>query len=288
MLEARADADLVAEARSAREAWEAAQGGSSPSRWLEAECYHELSRRGWSLRGIADACGTNKDSVSVLIRMVSTYVDKDSRPSFWTAYSGTRADTRTVHVSQNSGCFEWHTPVEYIEAARMVLGQIGLDPASSDVAQETVGAARYFTAQDDGLSRPWSGTVWCNSPYNQKLVDKFVLKLCEHFDQGDVTAALLLTNNCTETLWFQRAAKSAAAMCLPAGRVQFLDEEGNPGAPLQGQVVAYFGPDVERFLTTFGGFGFCARIERSPRSAPAQPHAGRDGQTADILLRDRA
>jgi ParB family chromosome partitioning protein len=288
-IEARVDADVIAEARRAREAAEAAEAESSPSRWREADAYAELSKRGWRVRRIADECGTNRNSVSVMIRMVSQYCDSHIRPSFWAAFGEIHGDKKPVQVSQNSGQEAWYTPPEYIEAARAVLGEIDLHPASSEKAQETVQARQFFTIEGDGLSKRWEGRIWLNPPYNQNLVDKFVLKLCEHFDQGEVTAALLLTNNCTETLWLQRAAKSAAAICLPAGRVHFLNEEGDPvGAPLQGQVLSYFGPEVERFLTTFHDFGFCARIERSTRSAPAQPHAGRDGQTAGILFRDRA
>jgi hypothetical protein len=29
-----------------------------------------------------------------------------------------------------------------------------------------VPTARYFTAEDDGLTQPWDGLVWCNPPYS--------------------------------------------------------------------------------------------------------------------------
>ena len=68
-------------------------------------------------------------------------------------------DTQLV-VTKYTGEVEWHTPAQWIEAARRVLGAIDLDPASSDRAQETVGAETYFTKETDGLSRPWAGRVW--------------------------------------------------------------------------------------------------------------------------------
>jgi DNA N-6-adenine-methyltransferase (Dam) len=110
---------------------------------------------------------------------------------------------------------------------------------------------------DDGLSRPWEGCVFLNPPYSADLVGKFTAKLVTHHQAGDVTAAVLLVNNATDARWFQAAAKACAALCFPAGRVRFLDEQGNPGAPLQGQAILYFGREVEGFVREFGQFGFC-------------------------------
>jgi hypothetical protein len=68
-------------------------------------------------------------------------------------------------VSCNTGDNEWYTPARFIDLARKVMGGIDLDPASSDIAQETVQATTYFTKDDDGLSREWAGKVWLNPPY---------------------------------------------------------------------------------------------------------------------------
>jgi hypothetical protein len=56
-------------------------------------------------------------------------------------------------VTLNTGEIEWHTPPEYLERVRAVLGGIDLDPASSKVAQKSVRAKRYFTKVEDALNR---------------------------------------------------------------------------------------------------------------------------------------
>ena len=160
------------------------------------------------------------------------------------------------HVSNNSGNNEWYTPPQYIAAARAVLGTIDLDPASSDVANLTVGAETYYTIENDGLSRRWNGRVWMNPPYATKLIDKFSKKLVKHFTRGDVIEAIVLVNNATETTWFQGMLIHAAAVCFISRRVKFIDMNGEPsGAPLQGQAILYFGNNKALFAEAFTQFG---------------------------------
>jgi ParB family chromosome partitioning protein len=189
---------------------------------------------------------------------------------------GGAADVITAppHVAQATGNPEWYTPVEILNAARTVLGGFDLDPASSDRAQENVRAVTFYTKEHDGLSKPWSGRVWLNPPYANGLVDRFAEKLATHFEAGEVTAAAVLVNNSTETRWFSRLAAVASAICFPRGRVRFLDPEGNPGAPLQGQAVLFLGADVEAFVRAFAQFGFCARVMEEGTRRRVQDCAG--------------
>jgi hypothetical protein len=95
----------------------------------------------------------------------------------------------------------------------------------------------------------------------------FTAKLCEEYEVGNVSAAVLLTNNATDTAWWQRAAAVAAAVCFPSGRVRFLRPSGEEAeTPLQGQSVLYFGRAVPAFAATFGAFGVVYRSERRRRS----------------------
>ena len=124
------------------------------------------------------------------------------------------------HVSNNSGENEWYTPPEYIEAARKAMGGIDLDPASSEVAQDTVGATEYFTIDDDGLSREWHGNVWLNPPYSRGLCAEFVQKLLAEIEEQRVKQAILLSNNSTETIWWQKAWAETPAICFPDRRIK--------------------------------------------------------------------
>jgi len=170
-----------------------------------------------------------------------------------------REEEKNVHVSNNSGENEWYTPEIYIKAARNVMGGIDLDPATSEVANRIVKASTYFTAQDDGLTRDWPvGRIWMNPPYAQPLMGQFAEKMAKEVERG--SESVVLVNNATETVWFQRMAGVCNAICFPRGRIRFLDPEGNPsGAPLQGQAIIYSGPNFEKFQSEFEGFGLVVR-----------------------------
>ena len=60
---------------------------------------------------------------------------------------------------------EHYTPPEITDAAREVFGgEIDLDPASSAEANGLVRAKAFYTQEDNGLTLPWEGNVWCNPP----------------------------------------------------------------------------------------------------------------------------
>ena len=165
------------------------------------------------------------------------------------------------HVSYNSGDNEWYTPKQYIEAARKVMGGIDLDPASSHEANKIVQATRYYTIEDNGLILPWSGRVWLNPPYSLDLMGKFIDRLCMYCKNGEVTEAIVLVNNATETGWFNKLVSIGRDVCFIRGRVRFWGPEGEMGAPLQGQACIYCGDNERKFYEEFKRFGWIAIIE---------------------------
>lgn len=166
------------------------------------------------------------------------------------------------HVSQNSGDNEWYTPAEYLDAARLVMGGIDLDPASSETANSIVNAAKFYTAKDDGRAQEWAGRVWMNPPYAQPLVSEFSEKLASSVEAGTVSQSVVLVNNATETQWFQRMVSVSAAICFPLARIKFWSPSKDTAAPLQGQAFLYSGANVDQFCGVFTNFGFIAVVRR--------------------------
>lgn len=177
-----------------------------------------------------------------------------------TSYHRGEAGKNKPHVSYNSGENEWYTPPEYIEAARRVLGTIDLDPASSDHANETVKAAKFYTIETDGLAHQWQGKVWMNPPYAGDWIKQFASKFASHVKQGDITEGIVLVNNATETQWFLELVKTASAIVFLTGRIKYLSPTGEKNAPLQGQAIIYFGERSEAFRSEFDRFGWGATL----------------------------
>lgn len=159
---------------------------------------------------------------------------------------------------------EWMTPPEVVQVVRKVLGGIELDPASTFVANQTVGAAQIYTKTNDGLAQNWTTarTIFLNPPYSNP--GPFVAKLVDAKLKNPRLRAILLVNNATDTAWFRHAMVEARAVYFPK-RIQFV-----PPVVLEkkhtnrhGQAFLYFGPAADNFLASlFSAFlGFGLKVE---------------------------
>ena len=142
---------------------------------------------------------------------------------------------------------------------RVFGGTIDLDPASCELANSVVKAKRYFTIEDDGLSKAWTGRIFLNPPYNKGVLVRFINKLCDEIAAGHCAEAILITRASTDTLWFKKLVASGAMVCFPR-RVHFWshaenkpkDDEWHTKRP---STTFYFGPHAKKFRAVFKKHG---------------------------------
>lgn len=156
------------------------------------------------------------------------------------------------------GSFEWYTPKQYVEAARLLMAGIDLDPASCDLANQTVKARKFYTLETDGMNNPWHGSVFLNPPYGldengDSIVETWVNRLIDEYECGNVREAVLLVNATTERKWFK--ALWAYPICFTDHRICFYNGDGHQKQPTQGNAFVYFGKHPLTFAEAFRSFG---------------------------------
>lgn len=156
-------------------------------------------------------------------------------------------------INQDSGDVEYYTPAWVTEAASMVMGGIDLDPASCEVANKTVGAARYFTAADNGLMMPWYGRVWMNHPFGKAHNRQWINKLVAEFNAGNISQACCICFASTSEAWFQPLFNYT--QCYLSPRLNYISQGNIKKGVSKGSVVTYLGPHVDRFVAVFGQHG---------------------------------
>jgi ParB family chromosome partitioning protein len=178
-----------------------------------------------------------------------------------------RPQTRDARIkaTHRTGDDEYYTPPLYIEAARRVMGDIDLDPASSPQANCVVRAVDILTEQLDGLQYHWAGRVWLNPPFSKS--GDFVGKLLADYHRGDVTQAIIcVNNNASDTMWFQPLFQFYR--CVAHHRPDF-NPAGTPGkkasSPSKGTYFVYLGDNIDDFVYEFTAFG-----DVQPPSIPAR------------------
>jgi phage N-6-adenine-methyltransferase len=187
------------------------------------------------------------------------YFNVTPRPRFREAYNelanAPALSGKVNRLLHQSGDYEWFTPPDVVQAARDVLGTIDLDPASCELANTVVQAAKIYTANDNGLEQPWQGRVFLNPPYRQPEIKQFCEKFARHAEAREIQG-IVLVNNATDTQWFATIAAVAHAFCFPSFRFRYWHPENQDAdTALQGQVIVYTGPKRDAFCRRFAEIG---------------------------------
>lgn len=168
-------------------------------------------------------------------------------------------------VVYSSESNEWYTPAWVTALAANVMGNIDLDPASSQAAQTIHGANEWYgldhpdADRRDGLLAKWSGCVWLNPPYGRSEdghnAQLWSRKLATEYEAGRVEAGILLVKAALGYNWFEELWR-AWPTCLLRERLSFVRPDGaDDGQSKQATALIYIGPDVDRFRAAFGSYG---------------------------------
>lgn len=171
--------------------------------------------------------------------------------------------------SKESASDAWFTPEEYVEAARLSLGSIDLDPFSDAHANKRIKAARFHdgAAYGDAFTEKWKGrNIWMNPPYSRGLCAKAVGALLKALSEGPCNA-IVLVNNATDVKWWKALSDSpyCQALCLTNHRISFSNIDGkNSSGNTRGQAFWLLSSAkrstersrlVSRFRVNFGRYG---------------------------------
>lgn len=184
---------------------------------------------------------------------VSLFDEEDEYPRPYTPFSG----SGTGQTSSRSE--DWYTHQDVIALVHELYeGPPDLDPMSCEEANLTVRAREFYTAEMDGLVRPWFGRMLWNPPWGGSDATaakrRGLKKLLDAYKAGDVTECVCVLNaNAITTAWF--APLLAFPVCLPPYRIPHYGPGGAGGSPNSGTVVVYLGDRVDRFAEVFSELG---------------------------------
>lgn len=161
-------------------------------------------------------------------------------------------------MSKKSDCY--YTPKRYVDAARLVMGGIELDPTSSDLANKTVQADRIYTLDNSIFRNPLNcETMFFNPPYSDPA--PFIDRVVFEFEQGNIGKIIGILNVDCSTRWWREIEKIASAYCFLHDRVQF-DMANDLQTEITGadsnnrcQFVFYAGFNTNKFKDVFSGLG---------------------------------
>ncbi len=98
---------------------------------------------------------------------------------------------------------------------------------------ENAKCKHFYTKQDDGLSKDWTGSLWMNPPYGREI-GKWVEKARKSASSGATVVCLLPAR--TDTKWFHDHIYGIAEIRFVKGRLRFND---SGPAPFPSMVVVF-------------------------------------------------
>lgn len=103
---------------------------------------------------------------------------------------------------------------------------------------ETTKCLRYFTPDDDGLSKEWTGTVWMNPPYGCDNLERWLRKAMDSASRGATVVALVPTR--TNPPWWHLYVMKSHEIHYVVKKLSF--DGPKDGVPFTGHALVVFRP----------------------------------------------
>lgn len=125
----------------------------------------------------------------------------------------------------------WETPKDLFEDLNKEFN-FNLDVCAT---KENAKCNKYYSPEDDGLSKPWDGNVWCNPPYGRD-VWRWVRAGSLAAQERRATVVMLLPAR-TDTKWFHEYVYQKHEVRFIKGRLKF--GESKNSAPFPSMIVVF-------------------------------------------------
>ena len=133
-------------------------------------------------------------------------------------------------MSSNSN--EWATPIKFFKELNKEF-KFTLDPCAT---KDNAKCEKYFTKEDDGLTKNWSGErVFCNPPYGREVSNW--VKKCYEENKYNNTFIVMLIPARTDTSYFHDYIYNKQEIRFIRGRLKFND--GKNPAPFPSMIVIF-------------------------------------------------
>lgn len=173
---------------------------------------------------------------------------------------------------------EYGTPSIILTYCKILLGTIDLDPSSNEYWNSRVEAKKYFTKEDNGLTKEWYGNVFLNHPFGKKEKkckpyctkkrclergycitedvpgnEDWINKFISEYEKGSVKQGLNICYSSVGEKWYKPLLRYPTCFLFP--RYNYVDPIGETKGVQKGSSVTYLGWKVSDFSYLFSNIG---------------------------------
>ena len=141
-------------------------------------------------------------------------------------------DTQTQKIMFSSKSDEWETPQSFFNKLNNIY-KFTLDPCSTP---ESAKCEKYYTLEDDGLSKSWKNeTVFVNPPYGK--IKDWVKKAHDESINNGAVGVMLIPARTDTRYWHNYIMEDAESIYFVKGRLKFGSSQNS--APFPSAVVVF-------------------------------------------------